>query len=23
MNETAHALGATDTHFVNPQGVSE
>ena len=22
MNETAHALGATDTHFVNPHGLS-
>ena len=23
MNETAHALGATDTHFVNPHGLSD
>ena len=22
MNETAHALGATDTHFVNPHGLN-
>lgn len=23
MNQTAHALGATDTHFVNPHGLSD